>query len=82
LPANGLLDITIVEKTLKRKIFPQLPKLFSGKLDTVSFVRKNQNRELEIIADAALPIQADGEFVGEAKSISFSVLPKAIKGLT
>jgi YegS/Rv2252/BmrU family lipid kinase len=82
LPANGLLDITIVEKTLKRKIFPQLPKLFSGKLDSVSFVLKNQNRELEIIADAALPVQADGEFVGEAKSISFSVLPKAIKGLT
>jgi diacylglycerol kinase family enzyme len=82
LPANGLFDFTIVQKVPNWKIFPQLPKLFSGKLDSASFVQKSEGRLLEIQAEFAMPVQADGEFVGEANVVSFQVLPQAINVIT
>lgn len=82
LPANGQLDFTIVQKVPNWKIFPQLPKLFTGKLDTASFVQKSEGQLLEIDAESTMPVQADGEFVGETKAVSFRVLQKAIEVLT
>ena len=82
LPANGLFDFTIVQKVPNWKIFPQLPKLFSGKLDSASFVQKREGQALEIHSEFAMPVQADGEFVGEAKAVSFQVLAEAIQVLT
>lgn len=79
---SGTLDITLVEKVPKRDVFVQLPKLFTGKIYQVPFVQKAKANSIEITAEQALAIQADGEFTGTSKQVRFSVLPEAISILT
>lgn len=69
---------TIVEKVPNWKLFPQIYKLFTGQIGSVPFVHKKQNETLAITSDRPLPVQADGEFVGEARDIRFGLIPKGI----
>ena len=78
LPDNGKLDITVVKKDSNWVILPQLYKLFNGKISTAPFVEKHNHNKVEIITDIPVPIQADGEYLGESKQIKFSVLKHAI----
>ena len=78
LPNSGMLDLTLVKKDTHLVVFPQLYKLFNGKIETVTFVEKFIHSKAEFNAEFPIPIQADGEFVGESKNISFSVLKHAI----
>lgn len=77
-PDNGNLDITVVKKDSNWVIFPQLYKLFNGKISTVPFIDKHSNNHVEISTSFPVPIQADGEYLGESQRIKFSVLKHAI----
>jgi diacylglycerol kinase (ATP) len=79
---SGTLDITLIKKVPKRRVFKELPKLFTGKIYDVPFVQKGKAQTLKVKADYALAVQADGEFTGTSKQVSFKVLPKAISILT
>lgn len=77
-PNSGTLDFTLVKKVNTCKILPQLPKLFTGKIGRVTFVAKQFGPNCQIQSDVLLPVQADGEWVGGAKNITFLVLPSAV----
>lgn len=77
-PNSGKLDITLVKKESNLVVFPQLYKLFNSKIESATFVEKFMNTRAEFTSEFAIPIQADGEFVGESTNISLSILPKAI----
>jgi diacylglycerol kinase family enzyme len=75
------LDFTIVRKDNLFSIFTQLHKLFNGKIASATFVEKVSGRELSFRAESPLCVQADGEFVGETKNLSFSISPVRVKVL-
>jgi YegS/Rv2252/BmrU family lipid kinase len=72
------LDFTIVRSVSNWIVFPQLYKLFNGKIESVSFVNKYQDHKGKMINSKEVPIQADGEFVGRYKQINFSVITEAL----
>lgn len=78
---NGFLDFTIVRDDSNWTIFPQLPKLFTGKIETVSFVQKHNGKEMVIKSEKPIPVQADGENLGCHENFSLSVLKHAIQVL-
>jgi diacylglycerol kinase family enzyme len=82
LPDSGSLDITVVKRVGKRKIFPQLYKLFNGQIDTVSFIQKANTDALHVTASAPMAIQADGELVAETTDFSMAVASRQIRVLS
>ena len=50
-------------------------------LETASFVEKRNGKHLSISSIELLQVQADGELVGETKTLSFSISPVGIKVL-
>ncbi len=78
LPNNGIFDITIVKQEALLKVFSQLYKLFNGKIATASFVEKHKGKILKVEFSEPTPVQADGEFIGEAKAIEFAVLENGV----
>ena len=79
---NGLLDLTWVKNDSKWRIFPQLPHLFTGKIARISFVQKWQEEKVEVEFSSPVPVQMDGEWLGEAKMVKFSVIPRGLCVLT
>lgn len=77
-PNNGSLDLTVVKKDSNWVIFPQIYKLFNGKIESASFVNKYQNPNVKIQCSFPIPVQADGEFLGNSSQVEFSVLKHAI----
>ena len=75
---KNTLDFTIVKSVSNWIIFPQLYKLFNGKIESVSFVDKSQNSTGKVINSKEVPVQADGEFVGRFDEVYFSVIPDAL----
>tara|TARA_R110002050_G_scaffold221441_1_gene357258 strand:+ start:32289 stop:33209 length:921 start_codon:yes stop_codon:yes gene_type:complete len=77
-PNNGTLDLTVVKKDSNWMIFPQLYKLFNGHIASATFVKKYEDTHVRIQSNHAIPIQADGEFLGKSSQVEFSVLKHAI----
>jgi diacylglycerol kinase (ATP) len=77
--AQASLNFTIVKSAKKLKILAHLPKLFTGKIKSAPFVSALKGNQLQLKTNLKIPVQADGEWLGEADEISFSLLPKAIK---
>jgi YegS/Rv2252/BmrU family lipid kinase len=82
LPDSGGLDITVVKKVGKRKIFPQLYKLFNGQIDKVSFIQKASADTLHVTASAPMAIQADGELVAVTTHFSMAIVIGQIRVLS
>jgi diacylglycerol kinase (ATP) len=78
---SGTLNFTLAKKDKLYRVFPQLHKLFNGKIETASFVEKRNGKHLSISSIELLQVQADGELVGETKTLSFSISPVGIKVL-
>ena len=77
---DGLLHITVVEYQSLPYIFTHLPKLFSGQIETVPFVKTFTAVEAEIFSPAPLPYHVDGEERGPAKApFTVKVLPNSLK---
>ena len=75
---DGNLDITLVKKESNWVILPQLPRLFTGAIAKIPFVEKHTFTTVEMINSNAVPVQADGEYIGESTHINFSVIKRAI----
>ncbi len=76
---NGnTLDFTVVQKVSNWIVFPQLYKLFTGGIESISFVNKYQDKYGQMESSKEVPVQVDGEYVGAYKQIKFSVIQDAI----
>ncbi len=76
---DGLFDVLIVGDISKPDFIFSLPRLYKGTHLTHRKIRLKQAREIEIASrNGPLPLQADGELLGEAPA-KFRILPKALK---
>ncbi|NLO90421.1 MAG: diacylglycerol kinase family lipid kinase [Elusimicrobia bacterium] len=65
---DGLLHITVVEHQSLPYIFTYLPRLFSGRIESVPFVKTFTATEVEVLSSAELPYHVDGAERGPAKT--------------
>jgi YegS/Rv2252/BmrU family lipid kinase len=75
---NGTLDITLATNESNWVVFPQLHRLFNGKIEDVTFIEKHITQSVKIQTNSPIPVQADGEFIGESTHITFSVFKHAV----
>ena len=76
---DGLFDVLIVGDISKTDFIYSLPRLYRGTHLTHKKILLNRAREIEITSrNGHLPLQADGELLGEAPA-TFNILPKALK---
>lgn len=80
--SNGSLNVTVVKDDSNWIIFPQIYKLFNGKIGDASFVQKLTGKSVEIVSQSPIPVQADGENLGMHTHINMSVLKHAIRILS
>lgn len=77
---DGLLHITVVEYQSLPYILTYLPKLFSGQIESVPFVKTFTAAEAEIFSPAPLTYHVDGEERGPAKApFSVKILPNSLR---
>ncbi|MGB0165558.1 MAG: diacylglycerol/lipid kinase family protein [Luteibaculum sp.] len=77
-PNDGLLDLRVIPKVNLEELIQgglTLVDLFSEQLKEDSL----QGRELSIQVNRPIPLQIDGEFIGDVKKVEVRVLPNAIK---
>ena len=76
--ADGLLDVLIIGDLSKPDLLWSLPRVYKGTHLTHSKVTLKKAREIEIRSEESVPLQADGELLGELPA-RFYVLPSALK---
>ncbi|MFC1967969.1 diacylglycerol/lipid kinase family protein [Chloroflexota bacterium] len=76
-PADGLLDIFIIDDLSKPDLLWSLPRVYKGTHLTHPKVTLKRAREIEIRSKQHMSLQADGELLGEAPA-RFHVLPAAL----
>jgi len=74
---DGLLDVLIVGNLDKADLLRSLPRIYKGTHLTHPKVTLKRAREVEIRTKKPLPLQADGELLGEAPA-KFRILPAAL----
>jgi YegS/Rv2252/BmrU family lipid kinase len=62
-PADGLLDVVLIEHSSKLRFLSNLPKVFSAKHVELEGVRAYRAREVEISADRPFDVYADGDCI-------------------
>jgi YegS/Rv2252/BmrU family lipid kinase len=77
-PADGLLDVVMVEDTTKLRYLRNLPKVFSAKHVELEGVKVARASEVEISADRPFDVYADGEVVATLPA-TVRVLPQALR---
>jgi diacylglycerol kinase (ATP) len=75
---DGLIDVTLVERTGLLEVAANLNLLYSGKLYSHPKVRHWRARRIRVEADAEAPIELDGEALG-ATPFEATVIPGALK---
>ncbi len=75
---DGLFDITLVQELSRWEVLKSLRKLFDGTLLSHPKVLALREAEGAVEADAAQPVEADGELIGHAP-VRFSILPRALR---
>lgn len=74
---DGMFDITIMETFSPIKLMFQIHKLYSGKLESISGVRKIKTNKLRIKSPTSIGFELDGEF-DQINDFEFSMKEKAI----
>ena len=76
-PADGLLDVLIIDDVTKPDLLRSLPRVYRGTHLTHPKVTLMRAREVEIRPAQQMAVQADGELLGAAPA-RFSILPAAL----
>lgn len=74
---DGLFDVLIVGDLDKADLLRSLPRIYKGTHLTHPKVTLKRAREVELLTKKPLPLQADGELLGEAPA-HFRILPAAL----
>lgn len=75
---DGLLDILVVGNLSKPDLLISLPRIYKGTHLSHPKVNLIRSANISIQSDAPIPIQADGEIVGETPA-HFGILPSTMK---
>ena len=79
-PADGLLDLCLIDPVSRLKAFTLLPKVMAGKHVDMPIVQFHRSRFLKITAEPIMEMWADGERLTHT-TVSIEVVPKAIRVL-
>ncbi|MFC2008023.1 diacylglycerol/lipid kinase family protein [Chloroflexota bacterium] len=74
---DGLLDVLIIGDLSKADLLRSLPRIYKGTHLTHPKVTMKKAKEIEIRSALPLPLQADGELIGEVPA-RFRILPVAL----
>lgn len=77
LPDDGLMDVHIVRKISRFRLFLSFGKMKSGKYVSMKEVRNFSARKLIITGDPS-PVEADGEYLGESP-VTIEVVPGSLR---
>ena len=77
IPDDGFLDVMITRKISKSKIIRKIKMLFDGSFIELPEVEIYKAKNVKVNSKTILPIEVDGEIMGE-NPYEFSVIPKAI----
>ena len=77
-PADGFLDVLIIEDLSKADLILSLPRIYRGIHLTHPKVTLKKARDVYIQSRQQTSLQADGELLGEAP-VHFQVLPAMLK---
>ncbi len=76
---DGLLDVCVIHPVKFFQGLYDIPKLFSGKIDTVPYAEFYQSKWVVIRRSEADVVNLDGEAIEAAEEVKISVLPGALK---
>jgi len=74
---DGLLDVCFVDAVSKLKVLWEFHTIYSGNHLALDIVHYSRTRALTVETDSAMPIYADGEFVGTTP-VRARIVPKAL----
>jgi len=74
---DGLLNAIIVSNLSKYEMLKIRPRLYNGSHINCPKVREIKTKMISIESDKTLPVEADGEFLGECPA-SFRIIPSAL----
>jgi len=76
-PADELFELTIVDKQSPLQVVKKMKNLYNGKINHYQDVHLHKTTEVSIESDKIIPIETDGEFIGETPA-TFQMSPKKI----
>lgn len=76
-PADGLLDVTVIDDINKLDLILSLPRIYKGTHLTHPKVSTGKANEIVLNPVQPMPLQADGELLGETPA-RFYVLPSML----
>ena len=74
---DGLFDVVVVGNVSKPDLLVSFPRIYKGTHLTHPKISVQRAREVEIISQKGIALQADGELIGESPA-RFSILPAAM----
>jgi len=77
-PDDGLMDVTLIEKTSKFMVVRYTRKLYDGTLVNLPFVHAFQGKTVRIVSTDTIYMEADGESLGHSPFL-YEVLPRSLK---
>lgn len=77
-PDDGFLELVTVSRRDSARALANLPRLFSGTLDTLPEVHTERFRSLTVRKDLPSALQIDGELLPDVTEVEFRVEPKAL----
>ena len=79
-PDDGLLDICLIEKVSKLKMFYYLPRLSKGNIPHLRSVKMFRGRKVEVESETPFTAHLDGEILGtDLQRLRADLLPKKLK---
>jgi YegS/Rv2252/BmrU family lipid kinase len=76
-PADGLLDVTVINKIGRFKVIQNVKKLYDGSFTKLPQVKTYQGKKISVVSTRKLYIEADGESLGHTP-LTFEVLPRSL----
>jgi len=76
-PADDLFELTIVDEQSPLQVVRKMKNLYSGNINHYRDVHLHKTNEVSIESDNIIPIETDGEFIGETPA-TFQMSPKKI----
>lgn len=77
-PADGLMDVTVINKIGRLKVIRNVKKLYDGSFTELPQVKTYQGKKVSVASTRKLFLEADGESLGHSP-FSFDILPKSLR---
>jgi len=78
IPDDGFMDVTLIKKTSKFKVFRYAGKLFDGTLVNLPIVNTYQGKTIRIRSTGKIYLEADGESLGHTPFV-YEIIPRSLK---